>query len=227
VWKKVLPLEFPSECSERSALFTQGRDAREVFLIESGLVKLSSTQPDGQETILDLRYPGQWVEHYAALLHAPYAFTATTLTPCEIYRFDIRRFRSHLEGNLEVARLFMREQAIDYLAQADALIRLKTLTAKKRLEWFLVDLIPRYFRSSTPDSGRLHLPLKDYELAELIGVSKQHLSLLKRQMIEVGDVIADQDYPMTTTITRRLWQKGVESRTTSGGGSHDGLYAAR
>lgn len=209
-WKKVLPLEYSSECSERSTLFAQGGAAREVFLLESGLVKLSSTQANGRETILGLRSPGQWVEHGAALSHAPYAFTATTLTHCELYRFDIGRFRSCLEGSLNVCKLFMREQAIDYSTQSEALIGLKTLTARRRLEHFLADLVPDCFGPSSPGSARLRLPLKDYELAELIGVSKQHLSLLKRQMIEVGDVVADQDYPTTMTISRRLWQKCVD-----------------
>ncbi len=203
-WKRLLSLDCPSEYWAGSELFTQGAAAREMFLLESGLVKITSMRPDGKGAILDLRYPGQWVEQSASILGVPYSVSATTVTRCEIYRFDIRRFRSRLANSLEASSLFVYQEAMDLSNQADALLRLKTLDARERLEHFIAELVPPMGLMNTRSPVRLRLPMKDHELAALIGVSKQHFSILKKQMIEAGEVISDSDYRSTMTVTREF-----------------------
>lgn len=43
-------------------LFRQDGTIRDAYLIASGLVKMVRLQPDGQETIVDLRAPGRMLE---------------------------------------------------------------------------------------------------------------------------------------------------------------------
>jgi CRP-like cAMP-binding protein len=206
-WKRLLLLDPPSEYTDGSELFAQGSIAREVFLLKSGVVKLTSTQADGGNTILGLRYPGKWVEQCAWVLEVPYPVSATTLTRCEIYRFDARRFRNRLDNSVEAFGLLVREQAHDYYDQAEALMRLKTLNARQRVEYFLAEFVPPTSFVDKRNPGRIRIPLKDHEIAALIGVSKQHFSILKRQMIEAGEIVTDSDYPSSMTVTEELYQK--------------------
>jgi len=45
-----------------------------MFLLESGIVGLSYTLLDGSTELFSLRYPGQFIETCASILHISYPF---------------------------------------------------------------------------------------------------------------------------------------------------------
>lgn len=168
----------------------QGSVVDELFLIERGVVKLTCAGEDGQETILDLRYPGQWVDQCAAVLQISHLVTATTSTRCGIYRCGFERFQELITSRLEALSLLMRQCASDWCHQAAMLTAMKTLSARERVCQVLTQMFPLL---DIPAKGEIpaRLPLKDHEFAALIGVSKQHFSMLKRQMLDAGELPGD------------------------------------
>lgn len=62
--------------NKRLQVFAQGSKPEEVFLLESGIVKLAYTLPDGSTELLALRYPGQLVEDCAYFLRIQYPVSA-------------------------------------------------------------------------------------------------------------------------------------------------------
>ncbi len=65
-------------------LFSEGDAARNVFVICSGQVKISSTSRDGKTMILKIAAPGDVMGLSAALANVAYEVTAETIEPCQV-----------------------------------------------------------------------------------------------------------------------------------------------
>ncbi len=65
-------------------LFSEGEVARNVFVLCSGQVKLSTNSRDGKTMILKIAVPGDLLGLNAALADAPHELTAETIEPCTI-----------------------------------------------------------------------------------------------------------------------------------------------
>lgn len=167
-------------------LFYQGERAKRVFLINEGLVKLVHLAENGKELIMCLR-SSNWILGAAPLIaDKPHSVTAVTLTACEISALDDKAFLSLVRSDTEFAwnliELFSRE-IYDRRISAFAL---KTLSARARLEKFLLQLIEARQESRSKKNISITLPLKHKEIAALIAVSPEHLSRLLRQMEQDG-----------------------------------------
>jgi CRP-like cAMP-binding protein len=191
-WQRILDLDRPFEYQAGSPLFAQGGNLREVFLLASGMVKLTHTRLDGRETILSLRYPGQWLEPYAPGIDMIHLLSATTLTRSEIFRLDARHFQAALSQNLQALHLLLSAHALDFYRQAETMAQLKTLSARERFEQLLAQLASSS-RMDGHGGARIRLPLRDHEIASLLGISKQHFSVVKGQMILEGVLIQENE----------------------------------
>src|SRR6266496_4836021 len=73
-------------------LFSQGIRADAVYLIQKGLVKLTRSEANGHEVIVDLKFPGSFVGAAATIREAHHPFTAMTATRCKLTRWNCRSF---------------------------------------------------------------------------------------------------------------------------------------
>ena len=65
-------------------LFTEGDQARNVFVICYGKVKVSSTSRDGKTMILKIAGPGDVMGLSAVLANVPHEVTAEAIEPCQV-----------------------------------------------------------------------------------------------------------------------------------------------
>src|SRR5208282_1630322 len=65
-------------------LFTEGDPTRNVFVICSGLAKISSTSRDGKTMILKIAAPGDVMGLSAALSGVPHEVTAEVIEPLQV-----------------------------------------------------------------------------------------------------------------------------------------------
>jgi len=65
-------------------LFNEGDPARNVFVICSGQVKISSTSRDGKTMILKIAAPGDVMGMSAVLANVAHEVTAETIEPCQV-----------------------------------------------------------------------------------------------------------------------------------------------
>jgi len=56
--RRMIPLGTLFSFNKGLQVFAQGSKPEEVFLLESGIVKLAYTLPDGSTELFSLRYPG-------------------------------------------------------------------------------------------------------------------------------------------------------------------------
>lgn len=186
--RRLIPVGALFRFNKGLQIFAQGSRPEEVFLLESGIVKLAYTLPDGTTELFSLRYPGQLVEGCANVLRIPYPLSAFTITPCELYRLDAQRMLSVMRQDAEFANFIVRLQDIDLYNTGVALVEMKTLRPHERLERFLWDLAAVIGYRKADGSVRLVLPLSEKEIAELLGLSVMHLERSRKKLEQTGRV---------------------------------------
>jgi CRP-like cAMP-binding protein len=206
-WQKLfssVPIQTYPQAAE---LFQQGGVARDVYLLENGLVKLIRLNRAGDELIVGLRFPGSLLGIAPVILCKPYPVTATTLTGCRLRRISAEPFLDLAKGNPEFSWHVQEVHCHEVYDQITQLVGLACLSAKHRLEQFLGQLIAVQCMHNLQGEIRMDLPLKHREIAQLIAVTPQHLSLLLRQMEDEGTIRREKGWVIVRNY-KQLYQPG-------------------
>jgi CRP-like cAMP-binding protein len=202
-WRRLLPLGPTRRYRENVVLFAQGDPPREVFLIVTGIVKLTCDLPNGQESLLMLRYPGQFAEECTYDLQLPYPVTGTTITPCELHRLDLARMLEAEQKNPEVNAFenFVLKRDLYKVCMIN--IELKTLDSMDLLERALWEIATVQAGGKPKTPAEVALPLDNKEMAEWLGMSESHYKQTRTGLEEAGrlrrkdgkHLILLQDFP--------------------------------
>lgn len=188
-----VPLALCTRAARRYAagmeIMRQGENAFEVFLIAEGSVKVSHTFPDGRSTILRLAESGTVLGASTALLEVPHANSVVTVSPCRLHAIAADVFRMAVENDPVVSKYLLLQDANELHELGRHVVAVNCLTARERLTAILT-------RTSTAGegSGRTYAAsrqLRDWELAQLIGVTPQYLSLLVHDL--EGEHVLERD----------------------------------
>jgi CRP-like cAMP-binding protein len=180
-----------SECSlhiysPSVELFKQGDVAREVYFIDSGIVKLVHHDRDGQEMILGLRTPNWVLGAAPALLEKPFPASAQTLTSCCLRRMATEVFLHLIRSDAEFSWRIHQIQSDEIYDETMHVAQLGRCSARDRLEQLLWKLAAAVKPAETAKETRLQLPLRHWEVAELLAITPQHLSRVLKQMQQEG-----------------------------------------
>jgi len=163
-------------------LFSQGAHPADVYFIHSGIMKLTRSEDNGQEIVLDLRFADSLVGSAAAIRQKPHAFTATTITRCVLTRWSSAKFLSLLATDVAIAarvREILSDEVLDHVSRIS---QLSCLPARQRLEQLLWQFCERFppdpVSSRVETTSRLQLPLKHYEIAHLLAITPTYLCRL-------------------------------------------------
>lgn len=162
-------------------LFRQGASPADVYIVHTGIVKFTRSEANGQEILLDLRFPGSLVGSAAAISEKPHPFAAITVTECTLSRWSARSFVSLLDTDTALAarvRELLSEDILDHVARIS---QLTCLPARQRLEQLLWQFCERTRPSDAPlsdQTSKLQLPLKHYEIADLLSITPTYLCRL-------------------------------------------------
>lgn len=187
-WQRVLNLTFPTPYPKGAKLFHQGDRARDVFLLAEGLVLLSCHLPNGDRSILGLRFPGQLLTPYSYAIDAPHPFSAQAIEKCKIYKSGRDDFCARVFHNPEGNALLHEVLQVDLINAAISIIQLKTFSPQERFQGLLHLLAA--VRGIVPRRGVLRVPvsLLHEQLAGLLGLSPRQFKRIKRQMRDTGQL---------------------------------------
>jgi CRP-like cAMP-binding protein len=183
-WATRLPP--PQRYGPGTELIMQGAAPAEAYFIETGAVKLTVTSSTGEDTIAGLRPAGRTIALASVLLEIPQPISAMTLGRCEIRRIPSDLLRELLTADAAFAQYVQEELARGEHDQTAHVASLTTMSSSERLLRVLAQI------AGTPEgemAGReVRVPplLKRSELAQLIGVTPQHLSGLLKAMESQG-----------------------------------------
>lgn len=162
--------------SEGTMLFKQGASARDVYLLEQGLVKVIFLDPGGEEVIIELSSAaGSLIGASCAVLgkHAVSAAVVTRNT--RMRRVAASSFVELIRQNVEMSWQLHKLHCAHHLELLDRAAQLGYLSVRERVEQLLWNLASACELVTTPKGLRMQLPLKYRELAQLITVSPEHL----------------------------------------------------
>ncbi len=171
----------------KNVIFSQSEVLHSLCMISDGLVKLTHRRPDGKEVIVGLRRKG-WLLGVANALspQLPYFSTAETLTRCRLCFVSVEAFDQALNTDAQFARWIATITSQGVYDSLRIISERSGLSGRRRLEAFLVDLIQNQKSKDFGRTGKITIPLKRWELAQLLGITPEHLSRLTGQMEREG-----------------------------------------
>jgi CRP-like cAMP-binding protein len=187
-WRRVLPFGYPELYQAGTRFIDERLASRTVFLIHSGIVKLSCATLSDIEIALMLRFPGDLVGQSGGVLGLPQFASATAVTDCLIAEIATRHVLDILKHSAEAASSLAKRQIIDSVRITSLLIEARTLRAEQRLFRLLAQLAVATGAAEQLVHGQVafKLPLSESDLADLIGVKPKSFSRLKRTLIRTG-----------------------------------------
>ena len=190
-------------------LYRQSSDAKEVYFIHRGLVKLVRMEGDGHELIIDFRLPGWLLGAAAVITSQQHPVTATTLNECTVQRIPADLFNTLLATNPEFSLHVHQMHSQESIAHITHLAQLSCLPAQDRLGHLLWRLAHALELNNASGEVLLRSPLKHWELAQLIAVTPEYLSRLLKKMQLEGALRQKKGFMIIHDV-RKLWHTSEE-----------------
>jgi CRP/FNR family transcriptional regulator, cyclic AMP receptor protein len=193
-------ISLPAEAS----LFTQGEDARCLYLICSGYLKLTAGKPEDRHMIVRVAGPGSMLGLYAVLSHGVYEVTAESLTAAQLRPVERERFlnflRNHKEAQLRAVQCICQEYRF---ALQDACRIALAETVAARLARLLVELAHQIGEHTEKGEFRFPLLLTHEEMASMTCTTRETVTRTLGQFRKDG-LITIEDSVVTLHDTNRL-----------------------
>jgi CRP-like cAMP-binding protein len=159
-------------------LVEQWKKCDHVYLLSDGLVKLTYVSENGSRVALGLRSAGWYAGATSVLLRIPSLYSAMTVGNCSVSQIPADRFFYWATHDIERLRHFMKSVCLDSISQARLHAEINSSSAAERLEHFMHERMGNDPHWKTVDPLPL---LKQVELAQLLSVTPEHLSRMRRQ----------------------------------------------
>ncbi len=191
-------------------LFGQDECANDVFLVHSGLIKLTRSEANGNEILLDIRCPGSLIGSAAVITERPHPFTAITVTHCSLTRWGAQQFLLMMAADASLSACVRNMLSDEVLHHVARISQLTCLPARQRLEQFLWQLCERFGDGHEPVGGsaKVQLPLKHYEIAEMLSITPTYLCRLLNAL-EDESLIARRKGWIVVNRSSDLWHMSL------------------
>jgi len=166
-------------------LFAAGDEDAACATLQSGALKVSAVDADGNEQILALVHPAGFIGE----LFAPFAHhDVVALTDSQLCTFAKRDIERAIEEYPALARALLRRSQADLLATRTLLELTGHASAEARLAALLHDFAFAASDSSCHLASRFDLPLTRGEIANMLGLTIETVSRKLGELEESGAI---------------------------------------
>lgn len=165
-------MEFQHSFAPNVVLFSEREDARGVYVVLEGEVRLSINSSEGKRLSLRIARKGDILGLSSALSGNPYEMTAETLYPAKVAHVGLREFRNYLAKHPEVYQIVTEElsrqmvMACEQLRTVGLASSAPEKLARLLLDWSEAD-------QSNASGARVRFSLTHEEIGEFIGASRE------------------------------------------------------
>jgi len=206
-FKKLLDCKTVRVVPPEHVIFYQGESPHTVCLICNGLVKLTRTESDGKPVIVGLRRNGWLLGAGALLPERPYASTAETVTRSKLCYIPTEKLIQVMETNAPfsswVAKIYGRQVYSSMINISER----SCLSGRQRLENFLWEMLQTQNCYETDEGIKVPISLKNWEIAQLLALTPQHLCRLVKNLENEGIILRKNGW-LILPETKRLWHQG-------------------
>jgi CRP/FNR family transcriptional regulator len=161
----------------RVTVFGEGQKSQGIYVVCTGLLKLSTTSKEGRTMILRLAGPGDVLGLSATLNNTPYEVSADTLEPCQLKSIRPEEFLEFMNATGELSRNTAQTLAREYREVfLDARRLALSGSAGGRLAQLLLEWAHATNRGQL--EMRFTMALTHGELASLAGTSRETVTRL-------------------------------------------------
>ncbi len=166
-------------------LFFQGEDAKYLFVVLEGWVKLTRNTPAGDEVVVHVYSVGNSFGEAAALNRGAYPVTAVAVTGCRVLKIDAAHVLRLLSTEPELA-ISLLGATFKHLHELIIQVEeIKALSGVKRLAAFLLALAPVH-----EGSCAFRLPYDKSLIAARLGIKPESLSRAFARLREQGVLVS-------------------------------------
>lgn len=163
-----------SRYRKNQILFLEDNPARAIFIIKSGMIKVSKSLEDGREQILKVLRSGD-ILGFETIYEDNYSATAEVLSDAELCCLDKGKFLRLMETNSKISLKMMKALGKE-LEEARSKIRdLGLKNAREKMATFLLSQVSLSEKSEGKEK-KLTLGLSRQEISEMIGLSQETVS---------------------------------------------------
>ena len=171
----------------QTSLFVQGDDARCLYIVCSGYLKLTASRGSGKRVVVRVAGPGHLLGLYAVLSHGVYELSAESLTaaqlrPVEKERF-LQYFHAHQEAQIRAVNCICMEYRFA-LQNACRIALAETVAA--RLGRLLLDLGHQIGKRGDDGKTRIPLLLTHEEMASMAVTTRETVTRTLSQFRKDG-----------------------------------------
>jgi CRP-like cAMP-binding protein len=189
----------PLECKPGTVLYSQGGQARFVYLLAGGIVRINHCSETGHRQILAFRVPGDFCGIPES---GQYFNSAETVSRTSLYRFEWQHIQDLCAIEPHLQSVLLGKILYDY---RQAQLRISVMGQQnmgQRLASFILDFmeIPELFDSET---SCLSLPVNRFDLADYLGTAPESTARAFAKLEELG-------------LVRRITARKIEILDRSG-----------
>jgi CRP-like cAMP-binding protein len=161
-----------------------GQIARWIIGLERGRLRVSRIRPDGREDLRPGVRPGGMLGLVSVIAQRPFAFSVAAAGTCSTRLFDSQRLLALMRADAEVALDLARSLAVRASELEDAALDVRGETLLERVQAVLLRL--HALGADTPVADGFSLRVSQYDLACMVGSSRQYVNLQLRRLEEMG-----------------------------------------
>ncbi len=170
-------------------LLRQDEVPENVLVVREGIVKLIHRFSDGRDALVGLRGAGTPLGGESALARRPHPVSVVAVTACRVHRIARRQFAEFTRAGGKLSTWLHDAHLTELEDQVLQAARLARLDARERLETYFDFVRAEHGGSATSAATEIPLPLRDWELAQLLAVTPSYLSRLFHELQSSGRLI--------------------------------------
>ncbi len=172
-------------CDKGNFLFREGDKANHLYVLMSGLVQLTARGPEGQQTVIEILYPGDSFILAAVITHKRFLMSAEVVKTARVLKIPGPELIELIRHSGDFGVTMMATLSTQFRTMVRQVKNQRLRTTAQRVAAFLLDLAYDQGRGE----NRITLPHSKKLLAALLGMSQEGLSrtflALKEQGVEI------------------------------------------
>ncbi len=154
-------------------LFYEGDEARNVFNVTSGAIRLYKLLSDGRRQVTGFMLPGDYL---GLSVHGIYAYCAEAIGETHLCRFPVKDLNQLLDAYPRLEKRLLGMTRDELAAAQDQMLLLGRKSPVEKVASFLLDLCGREERLGEDEIDIVTLPMSRSDIADYLGLTVETVS---------------------------------------------------
>ncbi|MGA9172970.1 MAG: Crp/Fnr family transcriptional regulator, partial [Thermoactinomyces sp.] len=160
---------------KHSIVFVEGQELSTVYFIQSGIIKVTKTDNNGNEQVICLLQKGEMFPHVGFFDDIPYPGTAQTVTDCELLAISVDGFKRLLDSNPLIAKSVMKIMDKRLLLMERRLHSVISGDVHRKVVMSLLQLVEEH-GIYKKEGVYVSIPLTHQDFANMLGMSRESVN---------------------------------------------------